>query len=822
MRRPFIVSVLACAVFSSVSFAYDWSTNPGDGSQINPYQISEPNHLMAIGFTAPLLSRHFVLVNDIIFDPNNPDHQFTAALIAPDTSAASGFQGNPFIGAFDGGGFGVYSLKIDGGFYLGLFGNIGEGGRVFNLLLRDVQIIGTGSKVGGLCGYNYYGSIRDCSVAGSVTGLNETGGLCGYNDFGILIHCSAEGRVSGSYSTGGLCGYNWGYIAGCRSSADISGQLTLGGLVGNNRGHAGTILSCMASGSVSGDQYLGGLCANNEGNIANCAAVGPIDGTDTLGGLCGRSSGIIISSWSAGAVTGTGSFVEGFCGSDSAANIRRSFWDVDASGIGTSGDNIYGAVGKTTAQMQDPAAFLEAGWDFIHERTNGTNDFWIPPDADYPQPAVFDPAVSAYLFSGQGIASDPYLIADANDLGAVWQQADQCFRLTNDIDLDGITWRTAPIPFLSGSLNGDEYTIGSLTIGDTRYLGLVGNILKGHIVDLNLDNVAIMATGDYAGGLCGLMSIDSTIEACSVSGTVNGVKRTGGLCGLSAGSIEKSFTQGVVTGTDYVGGLCGYVTGGEITGCLSTCSVQGQSYAGGLLGFSAGFVRNTYASGPVSGQAYLGGLCGRSSGGIFMNSYAAGLIPGGDCNGGFLGYLSGGSVAGCFWDVQTSGIGAGGQDNYGAVGKTTAQMQTLTTFTNWDFVTIWSICEGTNYPRFLWRISPGDLTCPDGVGMEDLSAFGQCWQAAVHLAGELEDDEDQVISLPELAQVARYWLQVGCGDCGGMDLTCQGDVTLDDLTALACNWLSKQHPECSIADMNGDDIINLTDLQEWVGFWMHK
>jgi len=42
--------------------------------------------------------------------------------------------------------------------------------------------------------------------------------------------------------------------------------------------------------------------------------------------------------------------------------------------------------GRTTAQMQMASTFLEAGWDFVDETANGTEDiWWIDEGKDYPR-----------------------------------------------------------------------------------------------------------------------------------------------------------------------------------------------------------------------------------------------------------------------------------------------------------------------------------------------------------------------------------------------------------------------------------------------------
>ena len=95
---------------------------------------------------------------------------------------------------------------------------------------------------------------------------------------------------------------------------------------------------------------------------------------------------------------------------------------------------------------------------------------------------------------------------------------------------------------------------------------------------------------------------------------------------------------------------------------------------------------------------------------------------------------------------------------------TTEEMKTLSTFadSDWDFTTpVWKICEGTNYPKLAWQtISVGDIVCPDGVETFDFAVF------------------------------AAWWLENGCGDCGGADLTGDGVVDIDDLQTIAANWLN--------------------------------
>jgi hypothetical protein len=102
MRQGLLFSIIVSIILCAPALAYDWSTNPGDGSPGNPYQISTPEQLMSIGSNAALLDKSFKLTNGIVFDPDsNPAHVFTDALIAPYSTYAAPEDGPAFTGHFD-------------------------------------------------------------------------------------------------------------------------------------------------------------------------------------------------------------------------------------------------------------------------------------------------------------------------------------------------------------------------------------------------------------------------------------------------------------------------------------------------------------------------------------------------------------------------------------------------------------------------------------------------------------------------------------------------------------------------------------------------
>ena len=83
-----------------------------------------------------------------------------------------------------------------------------------------------------------------------------------------------------------------------------------------------------------------------------------------------------------------------------------------------------------------------------------------------------------------------------------------------------------------------------------------------------------------------------------------------------------------------------------------------------------------------------------------------------------------GSVTGCFWDTQTSGQAT----SAGGTGKTTAEMQTASTFlpAGWDLVNIWGIEENQTYP-YLRKYSAADINQDASVNFLDLAALAESW-----------------------------------------------------------------------------------------------
>ena len=756
----------------------------GTGEPNDPYLISTAGQLNAIGAEPDDWDKHFKLTADINLQEYSGE-QFNII----------GTMRDKFVGSFDGAGFTISNFKYSTGNrnFIGLFSQVGDGAQIRDVMLDNVEIeiekgtsIGTlvgfnfrgiisscyvsGGVIGGegsgnlgaLVGFNSWGTVSNCSASGSITGLNNVssiGGLVGNNAHGDIYDCSATTTVSGgpgSSDIGGLVGYSEaGTISNSFAAGNVSGDTSLGGLVGYK--NDGSIIQCYAIGDVGGNTRLGGLVGRNDsGIINNCYATSSIDGDDALGGLVGRNhKGSISYCYAAGTVNGS-SRLGGLVGNEDRGSYISSFWDTDANpGLTGAGDidpDPNDIVGKTTSEMQMASTFLEAGWDFVDETENGSEDVWkIAEGLSYPQ-------LSWQKYSGgSGTSDNPYKIATAQDLIALGESPedyDKHFILTADIDLDpNLPGRKvfdkaviAPdtndtelmfqgIPF-TGIFNGNGYVISNLHIKGVDYLGLFGKIdLAAKISNLSIKETDIDGFGDFIGSLVGhnegnitmsystgiisglvfdvgglvgfnLGSITMSNSSCSISGIIT----VGGLVGYNIGDLTDCFSNAVVNGSLHTGGLVGYSQNGSVTTSYSSGTTTGDMSVGGLVGWTWGSViTRCYSTGIVSGNLDVGGLFGSDAEGHVTNCYSTCTVSGESRVGGLVGYSIDNFVTNCFWDIETSGQAI----SDGGTGKTTAEMQMASTFleAGWDFVgetengieDIWWILEGQDYPRLWWE-----------------------------------------------------------------------------------------------------------------------
>ncbi len=377
---------------------------------------------------------------------------------------------------------------------------------------------------------------------------------------------------------------------------------------------------------------------------------------------------------------------------------------------------------------------------------------------------------------GDGSAQNPYQISTCEDLDSIGTHTEdhnKYFVLTNDIDLcDYPSAVFNKINYFAGIFNGQNYTVRDFN-GVIR-LGMFGQIQSTGIVkNLNIINLAMDFGGYYSGGLAGTNV--GQISNCHVYGTNLGITRyVGGLVGYNSptGIISNCSFEGSVSGDEAVGGLVGFNYKGQILASFVRADVEGRTtQTGGLVGMNfGGVINNCYSIGSVTGNHNTGGFVGSHvfENATIQNSYCIGNVSGNFDTGGFSGEAGFCDLIGCFWNIDLGfppyfSIGGSGEDvSEDVQGLTTEQMQMMSTYTGWDFDTVWRICDGMNYPRLQWEPRPaGDFACPEGVELTDLMVLCDEWlMEAVPLSADIAPPgaPDGKVNLRDFALFAENWL----------------------------------------------------------------
>lgn len=658
-RTRLSLSIVLCLAMQASS----WGFAGGTGEPNDPYRIATAEQLLSIGSDPSLLNRHYVLTADI----DLAGHLFTAAVIAPDTDRAAGFDGPSFTGTFNGRGHTISGLSIDarstGGDFLALFGRIGNGGRLLYLGVPDGFITGGRS-------------------------VQNVGILAGDND-GLIYQCYAGGVISGadwSDLVGGLAGSNSGVLSQSYATTRLSAGpfSNLAGLVGSN---AGVVHQCYAAGAVARATFgqSGGLTNLNSGLLTDCYFLRSDDGGGPDNGLGAALTG---------AQMKDAQRLHGFdfLGRPSDGRLEAwalpadaypvLAWQTDVTGLVWRPDLRSMPVAEVRAALENAGLVVaQISHDFDHLVPAGSVVAVLPSHPVAPGTAV-TLLVSEGPYDwqqnpGDGTRANPYRIGSAGQLDslrhhpALWTGS---FVLTTSIDMTDRLYHDAVIAAyphpaevsFAGSFDGGKFEISGLTIvsaGD--YVGLFGQVSgpsTQEIRDLVLTNAYVLArstgSADSLGGT-GLLAGSSscTLVDCSVDGTVVGLWKVGGLVGRNTGIITRCVAEAAISGTEYLGGLTGHAFGGTISLCYTDGDIIGTGESlGGLAGYVANSCRVTQclAAADVSGLNRVGGLAGYFHTGTIIESLATGDVSGVNTVGGLVGYADS-SIGQCFAMGRVSG-----------------------------------------------------------------------------------------------------------------------------------------------------------------------
>ena len=390
---------------------------------------------------------------------------------------------------------------------------------------------------------------------------------------------------------------------------------------------------------------------------------------------------------------------------------------------------------------------------------------------------------TTYAFSGgSGTSGSPYQITTAAELASLSSylgagNSGKYFKVMNDIDLNVSPYNTGtgwtPIGTSSngfyGKLDGNFKSISNLYYNSSgsNYAGLFGNIGSSGIIQNTILNDATVTGNLEVGALTGANS--GTITKSGVSGgSVTGIQRVGGLVGSNYGSMTYDYSNNSVyfnptsSPTCCSGGLIGEAySGGTINNSYSrssvtmTYNIYNQGAVGGLYGndYSSGAKSNLYSTGAIT---MVSGSFPSSTGGLAGSNYT--------------------STTSSYWDTQTSGW-ATSSGGAGVVGKTTAQMKTQSTYSGWDFSTIWAI-DGSSvindgYPYLQWQVT--DTTAPTITNVSSDKTNGS------YKTGEVIDID--VTFSEAVTSTGNVTITLETGDT---DRTCTFSIT--STTTGTCNY----------------------------------
>ena len=213
-----------------------------DGTKDAVYEISNAGQLYwfaglvngTLSGVAQNKSANAVLTADIVVNANvlKSDGTLNEGTFKEWTPIAT--SASPYTGIFDGQNHTISGLYFnqENSYDVGLFGR--NNGKIANAGILDSYFYGT-SKVGGMCGNNYTGTISNCYNTGSVSGIGTAGGVSGYNYTGSITNCYNTGSVSGK-------------------------ERYVGGVIGRNESNA-TITNCYYDSAI----YTGNAIGANDG-----------------------------------------------------------------------------------------------------------------------------------------------------------------------------------------------------------------------------------------------------------------------------------------------------------------------------------------------------------------------------------------------------------------------------------------------------------------------------------------------------------------------------------------------------------------------------
>ena len=533
----------------------------GSGTEQSPYQIGTAAELLWFG--QQVVARYYSIWATLTADIDMEGE------IWPTLAR--------YRGTFDGAGHTISNLTIPEGFVSQL-----TGGTIKNLTLDETcTVTGPGSICESL---SENGTIQNCTNKANVTNSSRiiwTGGICGqiYDTTGTIENCINLGDVTGPRIAGGICGQQMaGTIQNCSNIGTVATR--------ESEGEAGGICGRLSEGSIFNCHWLSSSC----GSAIGYTAPGTTITTDGL------------YSWSK----------EEFASGKVCFLLNKS----------SSGEGTVWRQNLDNGQTSDPYPVLDSTHSIVYingasytntkpEHTFDEDGFCTEPGCSYYQPAVEVNGVYQIYNNGQLLWFAAFVNNDAAHAQYETSDPSADAMLMNDLALnhtiDGAaTWVPIGNRDISycGTFDGNGKTISNLVTNGKSYLGFVGHLGDGGVIqNLTLDATCSVKSndrpGNSLGGICGWQS-GGTIQNCANYAEVSGRTDVGGICGFQEGNSTIKFCYNAsvdIYGTaGATGGICGGQDGNStIEFCYNSGNVSGPSgYEGAISGWFEAGIRNCY------------------------------------------------------------------------------------------------------------------------------------------------------------------------------------------------------------------------------------
>ena len=651
MKNKILVFFLLITLcFCEVSTVYaDNDNNASDIVEIdkeNLIEISTTEEFLAFAKACKLDIYSLGKVVELKADINISGHEFEGI--------------SYFNGTFHGNGYAIRGMNLkEKGSQQGLFRYIGELGIVADLNVYGVvSPEGSQEEIGGIAGVNY-GTIKNCTFTGAVSGQKSVGAIAGINkSYGQIFECTSNAIVLATDYSGGIAGVNEGIIDACINESKVNIEeldpvLDLAGMDMGDLNIAQTIVA---------RNNTGGIAGKSSGIIRNCtnnATVGYEHTGYNVGGIAGYQNGVIIDCVNTGTIYGrkdVGGIVgqaEPYIASEYLSEqVEQTKNDINRMNrtLNNLSYNLEKNSKETKVYADALAAQFEATSGSMSDRFEQMEDA-MPQDNPEAQKCMDN--INAAMERIEEIRNkDGELTQD--DLEEIERQMaiieENTERLAEISEAEngnssggtlGNTQDTESQNNVQGLIDSLQKSMDSLTNG----LNTLTKQTESALNHLDDSTAVIRGEKSYIVDVSSIKTaseMDGVISGCVNRGVVQADLNVGGIAGTM--NIEygddpevdldlsedldiamSSEVNNVIMGSINYAGIngkkscAGSVVGLQEMGLLYQCEGYGHvraeagNYAGGIAGKSSGTIEKSYAMLDVTAKDYVGGIAGEGN-----------------------------------------------------------------------------------------------------------------------------------------------------------------------------------------------------------------